>query len=74
MTEVFGVPANVRHSYDCSSIEKIAKRKSKGKARLENALKVIAAVVKRANTKFTPEELARFNAGVSNILDFQEAA
>jgi len=67
MTEIFKVPANPKHTYDCSSIEKNSKRKSSRRARVENALNVISSVVRRANKKFTPEELARFHREVFNI-------
>src|SRR5271167_1659867 len=62
MKRVFDLPPKVTHSYDCSSIERHSKRKFKNsKARVDSALNVIRSVLKRANKKFTPEELGRFN-------------
>jgi predicted SprT family Zn-dependent metalloprotease len=68
MKDVFKVEPAVKHNYDCSSIEKSAKRKSHKAARVDNALKVIRHILERANKKYTPEELHRFNRELDNLI------
>lgn len=77
MTNVFHLEPHVTHTYDCSSIEKAPKRKRSSKHRVENALRVIDAVLRRASTKFTPEEQAKFAAGLEMLgveYTFEDAA
>lgn len=75
MKDVFNLKPEVKHYYDCSSIEVTARKKKTSKQRVQSAIQIITSVARRVEKKFTPYERGQFYAALNAITqDIKEAA